>query len=240
MRDAFASGDPSAAHAELKADLIGVVKERTGTLLDHTKLIMGFARRAATYKRPDLLFRQLDRIAPLLEARSLQLVYSGKAYPDDAGGQGLVHALLEMTRRFPHSVVFLPDYGMELGRLLTRGCDAWLNHPLRPHEASGTSGMKAALNGVLNVSILDGWWAEACDHGVNGWQFGDGYEGPGQDERDHAALLAVLENEVLPTYYGKRERWIEMMRVAEAMARTRFSASRMVRDYASKLYFPEA
>lgn len=236
MRDAFAGGDPWLAHAELKADLIGVVKERTGVALDPSKLIAGFARRAASYKRPDLLFRQLERVTPLLEQRGLQVVFSGKAYPDDPGGQGVVHELIEMTHRFPRSVVFLPDYGMELGRLLTRGCDIWLNTPLRPHEASGTSGMKAALNGVLNVSILDGWWAEACNHAVNGWQFGDGYEGAGQDERDHAALLSLLETEVLPTYFDNRTKWIEMMRVAETMARTRFSASRMVLDYASQLY----
>jgi starch phosphorylase len=96
--------------------------------------------------------------------------------------------------------------------------------------------MKAALNGVLNVSILDGWWAEACEHGVNGWQFGDGFEGSGQDERDHAALLSLLEDEVLPTFHRDRPRWVAMMRAAETMARTRFSASRMIHDYASELY----
>ena len=236
MAATFADGDPWDMHQRLKSELLAAVRERTGAELALDRLVMGFARRATMYKRPDLIFREIERVAPLLESGRLQLVFAGKSYPDDPGGQDVVVGLIEMTRRFPRSVAFVPDYDMALGRLMTRGCDAWLNNPLRPSEASGTSGMKAALNGVLNVSILDGWWAEACDHGVNGWQFGDGLEGEGADERDLHALLALLEDEVLETYYERRDKWVAMMRAGEAMARSRFSAARMLRDYGERLY----
>lgn len=236
MAAAFSGGDPWDAHRRLKSELLAAVRERARVEMAPDGLVMGFARRATTYKRPGLVFREIDRIAPLLESGRLQLVFAGKSYPDDPGGQDIVVALIEMTRRFPGSVVFLPDYDMEIGRLMTRGCDAWLNNPLRPSEASGTSGMKAALNGVLNVSILDGWWAEACDHSVNGWQFGDGLEGDDADARDLDALLALLEGDVLPTFYENRAKWVAMMRAAEEMARTRFSAERMLRDYGERLY----
>jgi len=147
---------------------------------------------------------------------------------------------VSMTKRYPKSVVFLPDYDMEIGRLMTRGCDVWLNNPTRPLEASGTSGMKAAMNGVLNLSVLDGWWPEACKHGVNGWQFGDGYEGPGQDDHDLDALYRVLLQEVLPTYYENRAKWVEMMRESIASVSERFSSRRMIEEYYSRLYIPAA
>ena len=139
--------------------------------------LIGFARRAATYKRMTLVLRDLEWLAPLLEAGKVQFVFSGKAHPADQGGKALVAQIVEMTKKYPNQIAFLENYNMRLGRLLTRGCDVWLNNPLRPMEASGTSGMKAAANGCLNVSILDGWWDEGCQHGVNGWQFGDAYEG---------------------------------------------------------------
>ena len=119
-----------------------------------------------------------------------------------------------MTRKYPGSIVFLENYDMEIGRVLTRGADVWLNNPRRPREASGTSGMKAAMNGVLNVSILDGWWPEACIHGVNGWQFGGGFESDNTakaDRHDLKALKACLANEVIPTFYEDRSKWISMM-----------------------------
>ena len=140
-----------------------------------------------------------------------------------------------MSRRYPGHVVFLQDYDMAIGRLLTRGCDVWLNNPVRPMEASGTSGMKAAMNGVLNLSILDGWWPEGCIHGVNGWQFGDGREGEGRDAEDADALYRVLLDEVLPTF-GNKEKWSEMMRASIEMSQYRFSAARMVEDYYRLMY----
>src|SRR4029450_10726538 len=140
------------------------------------------ARRAATYKRADMIFRDPARIEPLLRGGKLQLIFAAKAHPDDAEGKKLLTNLIAMTRRYSDAVVFVPDYSMAIARVLTRGADVWLNNPIRPLEACGTSGMKAALNGVLNCSILDGWWPEACEHGVNGWAIGDATSGvPEQD-----------------------------------------------------------
>ena len=157
-------------HRKRKAALIDEIRRRNGVCLDPEKLLIGFARRAAPYKRSDLIFKDMKRIAPLLETGRVQLVFSGKAHPNDIQGKQIVANLYEMTKLFPQSVVFLENYDMDIGKLMTRGCDVWLNNPVRPMEASGTSGMKAAMNGVLNLSILDGWWPEGCVHGINGWQ----------------------------------------------------------------------
>jgi starch phosphorylase len=151
-------------------------------------------------------------------------------------GRQIIGELVAMAARFPESVVFVPDYDMALGRALTRGADVWLNNPIRPLEACGTSGMKAAMNGVLNCSILDGWWPEACEHGVNGWAIGDATSGvPEQDARDAAALLDVLEHEVIPAY-ADRARWIGMMQASIATSEERFSSDRMCREYFDRLY----
>jgi starch phosphorylase len=132
--------------------------------------------------------------------------------------------------------VFVPDYEMALGRALTRGADVWLNNPIRPLEACGTSGMKAAMNGALNLSVLDGWWPEACAHGVNGWAIGDGSTGaPDQDERDAAALYATIVDEVIPAY-ADRTRWVGMMQSSITSTQEAFSSDRMVRDYFRRLY----
>jgi starch phosphorylase len=145
-----------------------------------------------------------------------------------------------MAARFPNSVVFIPNYDMEIARLLVSGCDVWLNNPQRPLEASGTSGIKAAMNGVLNLSILDGWWPEGCWHGSTGWQIGGGYEGPGQHQHDLVSLYDVLMNEVMPTFYKDRPKWISMMRESIEMACTRFSSDRMLMEYHNLLYLPAA
>jgi glycogen phosphorylase len=157
----------------------------------------------------------------------------------DEAGKALVETLVGMARKYPQRVVFLEDYGMPIGRVMTRGCDVWLNNPRRPKEASGTSGMKAAMNGVLNVSVLDGWWPEACEHGVNGWQIGGGFESDdeaAQDAHDLADLYRVLLDEVLPTYYDDRARWTAMMRASIQSTRDRFSARRMVAEDVERLY----
>ncbi len=149
--------------------------------------------------------------------------------------------IAEMAYRFPpESIVFLENYNMELGKLLTSSCDIWLNTPQRPPlEASATSGMKAALNGVLHLSVLDGWWPEGCLHGgVNGWQFGGGYEGPEQTMVDAVSLYEVLLNEVIPVYYEDRNRWQDMMRASIAMAMHRFSSKRMLTEYYNLMYHP--
>jgi len=234
-----ASGSPDrlwATHQELKDELLAAVRQRTGVKLDPAVLTIGFARRAASYKRSDLIFRDHKRIARWLETRKLQLIFAGKGHPDDEAGRRILGVLIAMARQWPQSVVFVPDYDMALGRQLTRGADVWLNNPIRPLEACGTSGMKAAMNGVLNCSVLDGWWPEACDHGVNGWAIGDGTTGaPDQDDRDAAALYDVLEREILPAY-GDRRRWVAMMQESIASTQERFSSNRMLQDYFAKLY----
>lgn len=224
-----------AVHQTLKSELFEVVQNTSGIKMDPKILTIGFARRMAPYKRGDLIFTRPEQIGALLEAGKLQLIFAGKAHPNDLAGKALIGRLLAMTRKYPGQVVFLQNYDIKLGKLLTRGCDVWLNNPLRPQEASGTSGMKAALNGVLNLSILDGWWPEGCKHGITGWQIGDGTEAEDQDQKDAAALYQVLLQEVLPLYYQQRTGWLEMMRASMEMAQ-RFTAERMVADYYQILY----
>jgi glycogen phosphorylase len=227
-----------ATHQALKREMLDQVAARTGVRLEADVLTFGFARRAAAYKRADLVFRDAQRVAALLDGGRLQLVFAGKAHPDDPEGRRLVATLVAMARRWPARVVFVPDYNMAVARALTRGVDVWLNNPLRPLEACGTSGMKAALNGVMNFSVLDGWWPEACRHGENGWAIGDGTEGaPDQDERDLRALHDTLANDVLPAY-ADRARWVDMMQASIETVQERFSSDRMVREYFDRLYTP--
>jgi starch phosphorylase len=223
------------AHAVLKRRLLAEIQERTGARLDPAVLTIGFARRAATYKRADLVLRDRARLEPLLRDRRMQLVFAGKAHPADQEGKAVVAKLVATARQWPGSIVFLENYDMALGRILTRGADVWLNTPRRPMEASGTSGMKAAMNGVLNCSVLDGWWPEGCAHGVTGWAIGDGSEAPDPDPRDLRALYDTLEREVLPAY-ADPARWATMMRASITMGAEQFSSDRMVRDYFDKLY----
>ena len=240
MIDAYKDkGDLWSTHQEIKSELIDFVADKTGTELDEDKLLIGFARRAAPYKRADLIFSDLEKIRPYFEKGEIQIIFSGKAHPLDDTGKELVEILVEMTKEFPESVVFLEDYDMEIGRMLTRGVDVWLNNPRRPKEASGTSGMKAAMNGILNVSILDGWWPEACEHGVNGWQFGDAFESKDiekQDEHDLEALYEVLLEEVLPTYYDNKDKWKNMMKESIASTIKRFNAKVMIENYYQMMY----
>lgn len=227
------------AHMENKKKLIQFVESRNGVKLDANKLLIGFARRAAPYKRSNFIFTERKFIEPLLKSGRVQIVFSGKAHPLDDNGKRIVEDILEMTHRYPASVVFLENYDMEIGRLLTRGSDVWLNNPRRPKEASGTSGMKAAMNGVLNLSILDGWWPEACQHGVNGWQFGDGFENEDEallDKHDFKAFKKVLADEVLPTYYDRHDAWVEMMVASIQSTRDAFGVKRMLDEYYARLY----
>jgi starch phosphorylase len=224
-----------AARRQLKDELLAEIEARTRVRLDSDALTIGFARRAATYKRPDLLLRNPDRLAPLLKDRRVQLVFSGKAHPADQAGKAVVALLVETIRQWPESIVFLQDYDMALGRRMTRGCDVWLNTPRRPMEASGTSGMKAAMNGTLNLSILDGWWPEGCEHGITGWAIGDEQVGGDQDARDLEALYTTLEQDVLPAW-ADSGRWARMMRASIAMGVGRFSSDRMVSEYFTRLY----
>lgn len=226
------------AHMQAKKELLDAIEQRQGVRLDPDTLLIGFARRAAPYKRAGLIFSHMDVIGPLLSSGRVQLVFAGKAHPGDEGGNHLISHIVDVSRRFPQAVVFLENYDMRLGQLLTAGCDVWLNNPQRPLEASGTSGMKAAMNGVLNLSVLDGWWPEACHHGVNGWQFGGGYEGPHQTKYDAASLYEVLLEEVIPAYYRNRLKWKQMMHASVETAYHRFSSERMLVEYFNMMYQP--
>lgn len=226
-------------HSELKAELIDFVKARTGTQLAQDKLLIGFARRAAPYKRSNLIFQAGSAVLDALKAGKIQIVFSGKAHPLDDTGKGIVEEIYRYSKELKDHVVFLQDYDMEIGAKLTRGSDVWLNNPRRPLEACGTSGMKAAMNGVLNVSILDGWWPEACQHGVNGWAIGDETVPETieeQDKRDAEFLADVLLKEVVPTYYDKRDSWISMMQKSIETVTKPFSVETMLHSYFEKLY----
>ena len=219
------------------------------TLFDPDALTIGFARRFATYKRATLIFSDLDRLAALMNdpARPVQLVFAGKAHPADTEGQQLVATIQKLSNdpRFAGRVLFVEDYDMSIGRALTRGVDVWLNNPRRPLEASGTSGMKAAMNGILNLSVLDGWWPEGYD-GVNGWAIGSG-QTHGDEARADAAdadsLYALLESEVVPLYYRRNGSDVPMewaKRAADAVATIApgFNAARMVKEYVTRYYAP--
>jgi len=230
-------------HLQNKRALIDFIEAKNGIRLDEEKLIIGFSRRAAPYKRSDFIFTDLSIIEPLLLEKKFQIVFSGKAHPLDDVGKLIVKNLVAMSRKYPKAVVFLENYDMSIGRMLTRGSDIWLNNPRRPLEASGTSGMKAAMNGVLNLSILDGWWPEACVHGVTGWQFGDGFEHTDeaiQDAHDLKALYKVLLEEVIPLFYTNRNKWIDMMRESILQTKEPFAVKRMLEEYYELLYKFEA
>ncbi|NJO02711.1 MAG: alpha-glucan family phosphorylase, partial [Bacteroidia bacterium] len=232
-------GDLWSIHQENKQSLINFVKERTGVSLNMDSLLIGFSRRTVAYKRGDFIFSDREVIEPLFKEGKLQIVFSGKAHPLDDGGKKIVARIVALSKEFPNSVAFLENYDMTIGAMLTRGSDLWLNNPRRPKEASGTSGMKAAMNGALNFSTLDGWWPEACEHGVNGWQFGDAYENEDEeilDAHDLKAMYQVLLDEVMPTYYENREKWVEMMKASILSTKDPFSVKRMLEEYYELLY----
>lgn len=230
------------AHMNNKKALIDFVYERNGVKLNAESLLIGFSRRAAPYKRSNLIFTKPEIIVPLLESGKLQIVFSGKAHPLDDTGKKIIENIVKLSKEYPNSVVFLENYDMTIGAALTSGSDVWLNNPRRPKEASGTSGMKAAMNGSLNVSILDGWWPEACKHGINGWQFGDGksvedFNTEAElDAHDLDALYNILINEVLPTYYDNKARWIDMMADSINSIKDYFGVKRMLDEYYNKMY----
>jgi starch phosphorylase len=239
------------AHRTGKERLLRFVTETRGAApLEPDVLTIGFARRFATYKRASLLFSDPTRLAGLLadSNRPIQVLVAGKAHPADEDGKDVIQLVVDFAREPAAAgrVVFLEDYEMTLARRLVQGVDVWLNTPRRPLEASGTSGMKAALNGVLNCSILDGWWAEAysptCGFAIEGRAREDADEAE-QDEADAEALYAVLEEQVLPAYYerdedGLPQKWIALMRESIAELGPRYGTSRMVTEYVERLYLP--
>jgi len=226
-------------HQQNKRQLLDFVYQRTGVRLKQDSLLLGFSRRAVPYKRSDLIFSDRSKVDRLFKSGKLQIIFSGKAHPLDDGGKRIVANIVALTKKYPKSVVFLENYDMTIGSMLVRGSDVWLNNPRRPQEASGTSGMKAAMNGVLNLSILDGWWPEACRDGVNGWQIGNGYENKNEnklDAHDQKALYNVLLGKVLPKYYNDKKGWIEMMKQSTLDTSKTFAVKRMLEEYYDKLY----
>ena len=220
------------------------------SMLDINAFIIGFARRFATYKRATLIFRNAERLQRLLTdpKRPVQIVFAGKAHPADEPGKALIQQVYQLSRSdaYRGKVVFLENYDVEMARYLVSGTDLWLNTPIRPYEASGTSGQKAALNGLPNCSILDGWWAEGYN-GKNGWAIGEEreYHDPEmQAEADSLSLYQLLEEEIIPTYYdrgpdGIPHRWIAMMKEAIRTCAPAFSMRRMVKEYTTRFYVPE-
>ncbi|MBV9514758.1 MAG: alpha-glucan family phosphorylase [Mycobacteriaceae bacterium] len=216
---------------------------------DPNVLTIGFARRVPTYKRLTLMLRDPDRLRRLLldDERPIQMIVAGKSHPADDGGKALIQQVVRFADQpdVRHRIAFLPDYDMSMARMLLWGCDVWLNNPLRPLEACGTSGMKSALNGGLNLSIRDGWWDEWCD-GENGWEIptADGVSESRRDDLEAAALYNLLETTVAPKFYERDgaipRRWVEMVRHTLQVLGPKVLASRMVRDYAEQYYAPAA
>jgi glycogen phosphorylase len=226
------------AHREAKQALIDEVQALTGIALQPALPIIGFARRMTAYKRPDLLFSDLERLKAIASHLPFQVVLAGKAHPRDEGGKHLIEQLRDHARTLSGAVpvVYLPDYTMEIAQRLVAGADVWLNTPLRPMEASGTSGMKAAFNGVPSLSVLDGWWAEGCIEGVTGWAIGNSAE---VDDGDARALYDKLEQVVLPLYQGAARDpgdWIKVMKGAISKNASYFNSHRMMRRYATEAY----
>jgi starch phosphorylase len=236
--DQLADDSIWSAHQEAKRDLLVNIKEKSPTALRLDVPLIGFARRMTQYKRPGLLFSDMDRIAAIARKRPFQVVFAGIAHPSDSQGQGLIEEINHHIRQVANTipVIFLPNYDIGIAASLVSGVDIWLNTPLPPLEASGTSGMKAALNGVLNLSVRDGWWVEAHIEGVTGWAIGDSDAGSGSHANDADDLYRKLEQVVLPLYYDDRPRWIWMMKQAISKIGSYFNSTRMMRRYATEAY----
>jgi starch phosphorylase len=229
----------AAAHATAKRLLFDAVAGRTGQKMNPGIFTLGFARRVATYKRADLLFTDATRLVNLAEQYGgLQILYAGKAHPKDDPGKALIRNVFEEAQKLNSDklrIVYMENYEWELGALLTGGVDVWLNTPRRPYEASGTSGMKAALNGIPSLSILDGWWIEGCIEGVTGWAIADREEEAGEA----ASLYEHLEQTILPLYYQQPLEWLKIMRSTIALNGAFFNTQRMLQQYIVDAYFPE-
>ncbi|NOZ62014.1 MAG: alpha-glucan family phosphorylase [Calditrichaeota bacterium] len=230
------------AHRAAKEELFLHISEEMNVNFDLDVLTIGFARRAAAYKRADLIFSDLERLFHIhRNVGAIQLIFAGKAHPKDENGKQLIRQLFQAISKIEPEirVVYLPNYDIELGRLITSGVDIWLNNPIPPLEASGTSGMKAALNGVPSLSVLDGWWIEGCIENVTGWAIGD-LQAISDDQRrarDAASLYDKLERVVVPTYYNDRDKFINIMRHAIALNGSFFTTQRMMMQYVLKAYF---
>jgi len=232
--DAILHDEITNVHQSHKDFLLGYANSQTQMALSNDVLTIGFARRAASYKRAELIFSDMERLAAIGQGK-IQIIFAGKAHPADAHGKNIIYNVIQNAKKLfgTIKIVFLENYNLWLGRLITSGVDVWLNTPRRPNEASGTSGMKAAFNGIPSLSILDGWWDEACKHGENGWAIGN----PDiiDDTADANHLYEILEKEVIPTFYNDPEKWAKMM-IESITTGVQFSAYRMINDYKEKYY----
>jgi len=231
----------AAAHATAKHALIDRVAHATGKLLDPKRFTIGLARRATAYKRNDLILRDIERLAAISRMfGGIQIVFGGKAHPRDWDGKGMIQHIVGTAHGLAGDVdiVYVEDYDMTWGAALTSGSDLWLNTPRPPNEASGTSGMKAAVNGVPSLSVMDGWWIEGALDGVTGWSI-DAQTG-GDDERTADALYTLLQHTILPAYVRDRDRYLAVMRGAIAFNASHFNAQRMLAQYAIEAYTPAA
>lgn len=221
------------AHKCEKANLIDAVLERNGIQLDINKPIIGFARRVIAYKRADLIFEDIARFERLINEYGIQIIFSGKTHPKDYNSKDILMRLYHMSKKYPQNVIFLQNYDVTVAGLMTKGCDIWLGNPEIPLEACSTSGMKAAANGVINLSTADGWWFRSCRFAVNGWTIGESIS---HDKYTDAQFLyKILEEKVLPTYQIPHH-WAKMMYAAIYTANEECSTDRMVRDYYAYLY----
>ncbi len=227
------------AHRHAKQALMAVIKERTGQSLDPAAMTIGFARRATAYKRAGLLFSDLDRLTCIARrAGPLQVIYGGKAHPNDEGGKRLIQSIFQAAAALKNEVkiVYLEEYDMGLARYVCSGVDLWLNTPQKPFEASGTSGMKAALNGVPSLSVLDGWWIEGNVEGVTGWSVGDTWEAESDPGREMSSLYDKLEKVIVPMFYQRPDDYGRIMRWAIAINGSYYNAQRMLVQYLSNAY----
>ncbi|GLI53333.1 alpha-glucan family phosphorylase [Thermodesulfovibrio yellowstonii] len=224
------------AHIQAKKHLIDFVNRITGANLNYDTFTIGFARRATPYKRADLLISDIERLAMIGEGK-IQIIYAGKAHPRDEGGKKLIQKIFEVKEKLKNKVkiVYLPNYDMAMAMKLVAGVDIWLNNPLKPYEASGTSGMKASHNGVPNLSVLDGWWIEGWIEGYTGWAIGT-LEETSDPKKDAEDLYYKLSSEILPLFYENRHIWIKIMKNAIAMNAYYFNTHRMVRFYVTEAY----
>ena len=229
------------AHQRAKKDLIDYINKFSNLTFEKETLTIGFARRATAYKRADLIFYDLNKLKGIAgKVGKIQLVYAGKAHPKDEPGKELITKVINISKEWAESdnirMVYLEDYNMDLGKMLTSGSDVWLNTPKKPQEASGTSGMKAAHNGIPSFSILDGWWVEGCIEGVTGWSIGSAANLESIEQEEADSLYKKLEMEIMPAYYNKRTQWVNIMRHCIAVNASFFNTHRMVLQYVSNAY----
>lgn len=226
------------AKKESKIELIDYIKDETGRNLEPDKFTVGFARRATSYKRPTLIFKDLEALDKLGEKyEGLQLIFGGKAHPHDQHGKELIQKIKNYGNMLEHvEVFFIEDYGMEDSKAMLSGCDLWLNNPVRGQEASGTSGMKAAVNGTPQLSVLDGWWLEGHIEDVTGWSIGENYvEGEDEDEVDSKSIYRKLDH-IISMYENERQAWLKVMKNCIALNGSYFNTERMVKEYAAEAY----